>query len=391
MFKFAPAFLAALLLPAAKADSIEDIVSDSPDHTMLLQAATASGVEGLFDFDFMTTLFAPTNAAFDMVDPKFLEPTWGAHLIDILMYHSTANATMSSDLVEGMELFMFNYEVTNITSLDPPMINDATITTADIEADNGVVHVIDQVLLPFAATHNIVDVLFSGDTYLGSFSVLASLVNLTGLTEALSGPGPFTIFAPTDEAFAALDDETVTRLTTTEEGLAELTNILTYHVAGDNYHTYLMESGMDYSIEMLNGEMAVVSADGGMMADNMAEPTTRQWTGLNDTISGLVDMFVDTVTTVVEDAINTAYVQAYYAPTMNITINGVVSVDLVNILVSNGIMHVIDSIMMPPGNMTEGGDEAMPDEAMMDNSTMVEDMETAVEAAEAKDMDGGMV
>lgn len=151
---------------------------------------------------------------------------WGAHLADILLYHMTANKTMSTDLEQDLELFMLNHEFANITSLDPPMINNATITAADLEADNGVVHVIDKVLLPSSVMYTIMGAIYDDP----DFSILVSLLNVTGLNEALSGPGPFTLFAPMNDAFAGIDNETLTYLTTTEEGLAELTYILTYHV-----------------------------------------------------------------------------------------------------------------------------------------------------------------
>jgi len=102
-------------------------------------------------------------------------------------------------------------------SLDPVMINDANVVTADIMATNGVIHIIDAVLIPpfpeedapeeegegegEEPMESIVDIAVGND----DFSTLVELLSAAGLVEAL-GDGPFTVFAPTNDAFAALDD-----------------------------------------------------------------------------------------------------------------------------------------------------------------------------------------
>lgn len=133
--------------------------------------------------------------SFAEVDPKYLEYEWISHLIDILTYHVTPGNVTSSMLSLGATVDMVNMESAEITSLTPPMINQATITGPDIFADNGVVHVIDSVLLPASATSNIVDVVTSTP----QLSMLANLVVVGGLASTLAGEGPFTVFAPTNE------------------------------------------------------------------------------------------------------------------------------------------------------------------------------------------------
>jgi len=106
-------------------------------------------------------------------------------------------------------------------SLDPVMINDANVVTADIMATNGVIHIIDAVLIPpfpeedapeeegegegEEPMESIVDIAVGND----DFSTLVELLSAAGLVEALEGDGPFTVFAPTNDAFAALDDATL--------------------------------------------------------------------------------------------------------------------------------------------------------------------------------------
>ena len=96
------------------------------------------------------TVFAPVNDAFEVVDvEKLLQDEWRAHLQSLLLYHVVEGKIMSTDLsldlaattVEGSDVTVTSYP-------DPVMINDATVVQADIEATNGVIHVIDNILLP---------------------------------------------------------------------------------------------------------------------------------------------------------------------------------------------------------------------------------------------------
>merc|ERR1711957_653609 len=94
------------------------------------------------------TLFAPTNAAFDKIDSAILADIQAdpAKLEMVLTYHVVSGNVMSSDLTEGMVTTVAGPSVT--VSLNPVMINNSTVTTADIMAKNGVIHIIDTVLLP---------------------------------------------------------------------------------------------------------------------------------------------------------------------------------------------------------------------------------------------------
>ena len=128
------------------------------------------------------------------MDNKYFEEEWTSHLIDILTFHVASGNITSGDLVEGAPVPMLNMESANITSLDPPMINNAVIEAPDLVASNGVVHVIDEVLLPFSAINSIADVAIAEE----DFSTLTSLLGLADLVDTLAGDGPFTVFAPTN-------------------------------------------------------------------------------------------------------------------------------------------------------------------------------------------------
>src|SRR5690606_33718009 len=103
---------------------------------------------------------------------------------------------------------------------DKVFINESQVIITDIEASNGVIHVIDSVLLP---PKDIVDTAVAD----GRFTTLAAALGAAELVETLKGEGPFTVFAPTDEAFAKLPAGTIEALLADKESL---TDILLYHV-----------------------------------------------------------------------------------------------------------------------------------------------------------------
>ncbi len=136
----------------ASGTTILDIVVNSPDHTILETAVGAAGLAGTLSGPGPFTLFAPTDAAIGSLPAGTLEalladPT-GA-LKDILLYHALSSKVLSGDLVNGSTATTINGKDVTITINDDGVfINTAKVIVADLEADNGVVHVIDAVLLP---------------------------------------------------------------------------------------------------------------------------------------------------------------------------------------------------------------------------------------------------
>merc|ERR1712032_826365 len=139
-------------------------------------------------------------------------------------------------------------------------------TGADVKASNGVIHVIDTVLIPEAVSQelakmpNIVEIA-SADT---TFSTLVSLVASADLVETLSGPGPFTVFAPTNDAFAKLPQDVVDYLTA-EENKDALTKVLTYHVVSGEVMSGDLVAG---EVGTVQGENVIVSLDNGVMIND---------------------------------------------------------------------------------------------------------------------------
>ncbi|MCX5747800.1 MAG: fasciclin domain-containing protein [Proteobacteria bacterium] len=191
------------------------------------------------------TVFAPTNAAFDAlaVELTGTPGATGADLLTttnkpllrtVLQYHVLTSTVTAAGIPFGKPITSAEGSVFKIDAGSPPTITDgrnrlSKITATDIEASNGVVHLIDKVILP--ADKNIVQTaqaLAAGSP--GEFGILVEAVVAADLATTLSGAGPFTVFAPTDAAFAAL----LTELNVTKAALladkALLTKVLTYHV-----------------------------------------------------------------------------------------------------------------------------------------------------------------
>ena len=175
-------------------------------------------------------------------------------------------------------------------------INDATVTTADIATLNGTIHVIDKVLLPPAkdAAKSIVDIAV-GDP---QFSTLVAALTKAGLVDTLKGEGPFTVFAPTNDAFAKLLkdlDVTAEQLLARED----LKDILLYHVvAGKVISTDLTDGMMPKTVQ---GSTIEIDLTGGVMI-NTAKVTAADITASNGIIHVIDEVLIPTaVTTTLPD------------------------------------------------------------------------------------------
>jgi uncharacterized surface protein with fasciclin (FAS1) repeats len=140
--------------PAAEAPKdVVDIAIGSPDHTTLVAAVTAAGLVETLKGAGPFTIFAPTNAAFEAL-PKgtvegLLKPENKAKLTGILTYHVVAGAVKAADLKDGQKVKTLQGEELTVSIKDGKvMINGANVTAADLTGSNGVVHVVDAVLIP---------------------------------------------------------------------------------------------------------------------------------------------------------------------------------------------------------------------------------------------------
>mmetsp|Transcript_21418 Transcript_21418/g.39337 ORF Transcript_21418/g.39337 Transcript_21418/m.39337 type:complete len:327 (+) Transcript_21418:193-1173(+) len=281
------------------AESIYGIGSNTADFSTLVAAVNAAGLADALSGDGTLTLFAPPNSAFEKLPAelvtKLLDPIWKPQLEDLLKYHVLGSVVRSTDLTEGLTAETLNGEKI-IINLDPYRINDKSNILVDElvdnAADNGVFYGIDTVLTPTSVGSNIVDIAAGN----AAFSTLVTAVTKAGLVDALSGEGPLTVFAPTNDAFAALPDGTLDRLLL-PENVDELTKILQYHVVSANAHSSTLSNG---DVETLSG---------------------------------------DSITVAVSDA--------------GVKINDATTVVTPDIIASNGIIHVIDTVLFPPDDTDE--------------------------------------
>jgi len=188
------------------------------------------------------TVFAPTNAAFAALPEgtlaSLLQPENKGTLVDILTYHVVSGKVLSTDLGPSQEVATVQGDTLLIKASDGAVtVNGKNVVAADNEATNGVAHIIDGVLLPpkptpaptlaptTPAPKNLVGLAQS----VASLSTLVAAVVAGDLVETLSSPGPFTVFAPTNAAFAALSAGFLASLLS-PENKGTLVNILKYHV-----------------------------------------------------------------------------------------------------------------------------------------------------------------
>jgi transforming growth factor-beta-induced protein len=232
-------------------------------------------------------VFAPINEAFASVPEKYLTEEWNSHLTDILLYHVISGEVLSTDLTFNMTVETLNGESVTVTSYPAPVqINGVEVILADVAASNGVIHVVDEVLLPSSATNTIVDIAVSTP----ALSTLVDLVTAAGLVDTLNSEGPFTVFAPTNEAFNKLDS-TVVETLTNPDNVDDLTDVLTYHVV----------AGIVLSSELSVGD-ELTAANGDILTVTSIDPPT-----INDSIVLVGD-----------------------------------------ILANNGVVHTIDTALIPP-------------------------------------------
>ncbi|MCL4160451.1 UNVERIFIED_CONTAM: hypothetical protein GTU68_002606, partial [Idotea baltica] len=259
----------AVLLPPTV--TVVDIVVNSPDHNILETAVIAADLAGTLSGAGPFTVFAPTDDAFAALDTGVLDALlmdpMGA-LTDILLYHVVGAEAPSSSLVDGQVIETLNGKDIVVTiDANGVFINDAQVTIADIQTDNGIVHVIDAVLLPPTVTVvvTVVDVIVNSPDH----NILETAVIAADLAGTLSGAGPFTVFAPTDDAFAALDTGVLDALLM--DPMGALTDILLYHVVGAEAPSSSLVDGQ--VIETLNGKDIIVTIDANGVFINDAQVT----------------------------------------------------------------------------------------------------------------------
>ena len=269
------------------------VASEAGGFTTLLTAAEAAGLVETLQGEGPFTVFAPTDEAFAALPEGTLDDLLADPdaLKSVLLYHVVAGQVLAAAVV-GLEAAtsVQGEDIAITVDGDKVMVNGASVVSTDIPASNGVIHVIDAVILPpsmseAATMADIVETALAA----GDFSTLVAAVEAAGLVDTLRGDGPFTVFAPTDEAFAALPDGTLDDLLADPDALR---SILLYHVVAGKV-TADMVAGLE-SADSVEGSTIDIRVDGGKVFVNDAQVT------------------------------------------------------ITDILTSNGVIHVIDKVILPP-------------------------------------------
>ena len=216
--------------------TILEVAQSAGNFETLLTAVDAAGLEStLADANGEFTVFAPTDEAFEALPDGTLDSLLAdpEQLSNILLYHVIADSTVASDTalsLVGTTQVMANGEKLALTLRgDALYLNEAVVIETDIEASNGVIHVIDAVLTPVIIPEpqgSIVDIALSNP----DLTTLVAALQTADLVGTLADEAAtFTVFAPTDEAFAALGEDTIATLLSDTESL---TDVLLYHVVG---------------------------------------------------------------------------------------------------------------------------------------------------------------
>ena len=282
---------------AAETGDIVDIASGDETFSILVSAVEAAELVETLQGEGPYTVFAPTNEAFEALPEEIvaflLEPENQDLLEELLTYHVVEGNVLSTDLETGM-VDSLGGEIAIEVSEEGVMANEATVIAADVEASNGTIHAIDSVLIPEGFLETVearmaeaeepemdaeeaeaeepeMDVeeaeakdLVTLAQNEEDFSTLVAAVETAGLVETLQGEGPFTVFAPTDEAFDALP-EGVLEFLLEPENQDLLERILTYHVVEGNIMSTDLETG---SIESLGGGIAINVSEEGVKINN---------------------------------------------------------------------------------------------------------------------------
>ena len=218
-----------VVLPATSQElDLIDLAKKEGQFSTLTKALQAADLVNTLKGKGPFTLFAPTDEAFEKLPEgklnQLLQDT--SKLKEILLYHVVSGNVLANDVVKLKEAKTVSNEIIKIkVNADGVLLNDSSnVIRTDVLAKNGTIHIIDTVLMPrVKARKTLVSVAKSA----GLFTKLLESATKANLIATLESKGPFTLFAPTDEAFAKLPPDTLDSLL---QDIPQLTDLLLYHV-----------------------------------------------------------------------------------------------------------------------------------------------------------------
>jgi uncharacterized surface protein with fasciclin (FAS1) repeats len=282
--------------------TITEIVVDGSNFTLLESALKKAELVATFQAAGTFTVFAPTDDAFKSVgiDQAYIDANTKEALAAVLRYHVLGAKVAAADIAtaDNTEVTTLNGKAYVTKNAGGVSINGAKVTTADVKASNGIIHVIDRVILP--ASGDIVSYLQANANY----SLLVEAVVKADLVNTLKGAGPFTVFAPTNAAFEALGAPYNTAagikgLNATQT--AGLKDILLYHVVAARVFSDNLKAGTVGTA--LATKSVTINLTGGVKVSGIAAGNTA------NVVTSPVGRF--------------------------------------NIFTSNGVIHTIDKVLLP--------------------------------------------
>ncbi|MBL8860392.1 MAG: fasciclin domain-containing protein [Planctomycetes bacterium] len=268
----------------AQAPNLVQTAVANGNFTTLVAALQATGLDVALSGTDRFTVFAPTDAAFAALPPgtvqTLLQPENLATLSTILRHHVVVGGKFSSQVLAGPTLDTLSGQRVDVSVVGgQPKVDAANLVITDIVASNGIIHVIDAVLLP--SLQNIPQTAAAA----GSFNTLLTAVTAANLAGVLSSEGPFTVFAPTDAAFAPLP---VLRLLE-PVNIPRLANILTYHVVAGRVYSDQLQDGQ--IVPTVNGQTLLVTKRGSNVFANgipVVAADIEAWNGNIHVLSGVL-------------------------------------------------------------------------------------------------------
>ncbi len=250
--------------------NIAEVANLAGSFTTLLNALSTTGLDSvLSDIDGKFTVFAPTDAAFaDLGDISGLSVD---QLTDILLYHVVVGREINSSAaiaIAGNTLEMGSEDNLALSLSGQDLFaNLSQVDAPDIDASNGIIHVVNKVLIPptetATPTQNIVETAISA----GNFTTLVTALQVTGLDATLADDtAEFTVFAPTDAAFNLLGTDTINALLA---DTATLSSILLKHVIAGSVDSVTAFTLNGSDVATVNTEtVAVDIIDGEFFVDD---------------------------------------------------------------------------------------------------------------------------
>ena len=262
--------------------NVVEIAANSSEFTTLVAAVKAADLANALTAEGPFTVFAPSNSAFDRIDGSALnsllnEPGTPA-LKQILLHHVVAGNVTADKLKDQDVLTTLGGTTLSVTIVNGRvLINDAAVTQANISGSNGVIHKIDRVILPPNSQPNVVEIAANSP----EFITLVAAVVAADLANALTAEGPFTIFAPSNSAFSRIDGSVLNSLLN-EPGTPALKQILLHHVVAGNVTADTLKD--QDVLTTLGGTTLSVTIVNGRVLINDAAVTQANITGSNGVI-----------------------------------------------------------------------------------------------------------